>query len=88
MIGDITLQEALVSSVAAKKDLVLRNAKAEPPVAKIMNYKMELLKKLFKKLGTQVQETKEDKFKSIRLSTNISVHDKHNKKRKSIEYLK
>jgi len=59
LIGDLTFQEALTSAQSAKKDLVLRNDKSEPPVCKIMLYKMELLKKLFKKLGKQHTEEKE-----------------------------
>ena len=51
LIGDLPFEEALNSAKIAKKDLVLRQAKEDPPVVKIMNYKMELLKKLFKKLG-------------------------------------
>jgi len=43
--------EALSQSRGLKKDLVLRQVKATPPVCKIMNYKMQLLKRLFKKLG-------------------------------------
>ena len=75
------------SAKAAKKDLVLRSARSDPPVAKIMLYKMELLKRLFKKLGKSYNE-KEQKHKSIRLATTISVHDLENKKRKSIDFLK
>jgi hypothetical protein len=41
---------------------------------------MELLKKLFKKLGKQVAD-KEVKAKSIRLTTGITMHDLENKKR-------
>jgi translation initiation factor IF-3 len=67
---------------------VLRNDKSEPPVCKIMLYKMELLKKLFKKLGKQQAEEKEQKSKTIHLSTNIAMNDLENKKRKAIEYLK
>lgn len=52
-----------------------------------MHYKMELLKRLFKKLGKQVSE-KDAKTKSIRLATTISMHDLENKKRKAIELLK
>lgn len=52
-----------------------------------MNYKKELLKKLFKKLGRGVSD-KEDKTKVIRLSTTISMHDLENKRRKAIELLK
>lgn len=77
----------MVSARSAKKDLVLRNGKSDPPVAKIMLYKMELLKRLFKKLGRQTED-KEIKYKTIRLSTTISIHDLENKKNKAIDYLK
>ena len=36
------------------KDVVLRNDKTDPPVVKIMNYRLELLKRLFKKLGKEI----------------------------------
>lgn len=88
LIGELTFGEALASAQSAKKDLVLRNDKSEPPVCKIMLYKMELLKKLFKKLGKQQAEEKEQKSKTIHLSTNIAMNDLENKKRKAIEYLK
>jgi hypothetical protein len=45
-----------------------------------MNYKRELLKRLFKKLGREMAE-KEMKSKTIRLATTISYHDLENKKR-------
>ena len=73
--------------MALKKDIVLRNAKTDPPITKIMNYKLELLKRLFKKLGKDVNK-KEEKAKNIRLTTTITVHDLENKRRKSIEFLK
>ena len=88
LMGELTFAEALASAESAKKDLVLRNDKSDPPVCKIMLYKMELLKKLFKKLGKQQAEEKEQKSKTIRLTTTISMHDLENKKRKAIEYLK
>ncbi len=88
LIGELTFGEALASAQSAKKDLVLRNDKSEPPVCKIMLYKMELLKKLFKKLGKQQAEEKEQKSKTIHVSTNIAMNDLENKKRKAIEYLK
>lgn len=88
LVGELTFGEAMASAQSAKKDLVLRNDKSEPPVCKIMHYKMELLKKLFKKLGKQQAEEKEQKSKTIRLSTNIAMNDLENKKRKAIEYLK
>lgn len=52
-----------------------------------MNYKLELLKRLFKKLGKSVTD-KEDKIKTVKLSTTISMHDLENKKRRAIELLK
>lgn len=88
LVGELTFAEALASAQSAKKDLVLRNDKSEPPICKIMLYKMELLKKLFKKLGKQHTEEKEAKAKTIRLTTTIAVHDLENKKRKAVEYLK
>ena len=88
LIGELSFGEALTSAQSAKKDLVLRNEKSDPPVCKIMLYKMELLKKLFKKLGKQHTEEKEQKSKTIRLTTTIAMHDLENKKRKSVEFLK
>ena len=84
MLGDLSFGEALASAKGANKDLVLRNDKSDPPVCKIMLYKMELLKKLFKKLGRQqTEEEKEQKSKTIRLTTTIAMHDLENKKRKA-----
>jgi translation initiation factor IF-3 len=88
LLGELPFKEALDSALLAKKDLVLRNEKSEPPVVKIMLYKMELLKKLFKKLGKQHDEEKENKSKTIRLTTNIAINDLENKKRKAVEFLK
>jgi len=56
LIGEMTLREARMAADTVQKDVVLRNAKINPPVVKIMNYKKELLKRLFKKLGRQVEE--------------------------------
>lgn len=88
LVGELSFAEALASAESAKKDLVLRNDKSDPPVCKIMLYKMELLKKLFKKLGKQHTEEKEAKSKTIRLTTNIAINDLENKKRKAVDYLK
>ncbi|CDW89021.1 translation initiation factor if-3 [Stylonychia lemnae] len=87
LIGDMTFQEAQDAAAGGKKDLVLRNSKIDPPVTKIMLYKLELLKRLFKKLGRQGEE-KDSKSKTFRLTTTISLHDLDNKKKKAIEYLK
>jgi len=49
-----------------------------------MNYKMQLLKRLFKKLGKDMSQNEAAKTKTIRLSTTISMHDLENKKKKAI----
>lgn len=69
---------------------MLRNPNRDPPILKIMNYKLELLKRLFQKLGSNEINTKDKnlKTKSIRLATSISVHDLENKKRQSQGFLK
>lgn len=87
LLGEMTLREARMAAETAKKDVVLRNAKISPPVVKIMNYKKELLKRLFKKLGRQVEE-KDMKSKQIRLQTTASYHDIENKKRQALSFLK
>lgn len=69
-------------------DLVLRNANLSPPIMKIMNYRKELLKRLFQKLGKAPGATDGDKFKTLKLTTTISVHDLENKKRQAIQFLK
>ena len=66
LLGEMTLREARMAAETAKKDVVLRNAKISPPVVKIMNYKKELLKRLFVKLGKRVDE-KDMKAKQVRL---------------------
>jgi translation initiation factor IF-3 len=83
----MTLREAQTTAMGAKKDLVLRNSKVDPPVVKIMNYKKELLKRLFKKLGKEMDQ-KDMKTKSIRLATTISFHDLENKKKQAQQLLK
>ena len=74
-----------------KKDIVLRNPKSDPPIVKVTNYRKDLLKKLFTKLGSSqkpITKQKENKIKAVHLTTTITVHDLENKKRKSIEFLK
>jgi translation initiation factor IF-3 len=87
LVGLMKFGEAYSIAMGLKKDIVLRNTKTDVPIVKIMNYKLQLLKRLFKKLGKDTEE-KDGKAKSIRLTTSISVHDLENKKRKSIEFLK
>ena len=86
-LGEMKFGEAYNLAMDLEKDIVLRNVRTSPPVMKIMNYRLELLKRLFKKLGREINQ-KDQKAKSITLNTTISMHDLENKKRKSIELLK
>lgn len=84
-IGELRFEDAYNQAMSLKKDIVLRNGNKDPPILKIMNYKLELLKRLFMKLGSNEVNTKDKnlKTKSIRLATSISVHDLENKKRQA-----
>jgi len=82
LLGDMTLREAMMAGATGKKDVVLRNSTISPPVIKIMSYKRQLLKRLFKKLGKEMDE-KDMKSKSIRLANTISFHDLENKKKQA-----
>ena len=85
----MTYSEARLSAQMQGLDLVLRNERTDLPVLKIMNYKLELLKRLFKKLGHNVGDKKvKATHKSVKMSTTISSHDLDNKIRKSVEFLK
>ena len=87
LLGVMTFREAMLAAESSKKDVVLRNHKLDPPVVKIMNYKKELLKRLFKKLGKQMEE-KDLTVKSVRMASNISFHDLETKKKQVKQFLK
>lgn len=90
LIADMSFEEAFSQAKAMKKDVVLRNARTEPPVVKITNYRKDLMRKLFTKLGENKAkpQQKEQKVKAVHLTTTITVHDLENKKRKATEFLK
>ena len=52
-----------------------------------MDYKVELIKRVFKKLGKEVKGT-DKKPKTIQMSSDISMHDLEFRKRRAIEFLK
>ena len=60
LVGMMKFGEAYSIAMGLKKDIVLRNMKTDVPIVKIMNYKLQLLKRLFKKLGKDVN-TKDSK---------------------------
>ena len=86
-IGVMTFAEGYGLAASLGKDLVLRNKATEPPVVKIMDYKIELVKRVFKKLGREIKGT-EKKPKTIQMSSDISMHDLEFRKRRAIEFLK
>lgn len=87
-LGVVTLAEAREKAAEHGFDLVLRNANLSPPVLKIMNYRKELIKRLYQKLGKKVGESDGEKSKVIKITTQITVHDLENKKRQAIQFLK
>lgn len=66
---------------------MLRNKAIDPPVMKIMDYKLELIKRVFKKLGREVKGA-DAKPKTIQMSSDISMHDLETRKRRAIDFLK
>ena len=56
-IGHMPFGEVYSLAMNLQKDVVLRNDKISPPVVKVMNYKLELMKRVFKKIGSEMAET-------------------------------
>lgn len=89
LIGDMTFDEAYQQAKTIKQDIVLRNANTDPPVVKITNYRKDLMRKLFTKLGeSKPTERKEQRAKAVHLTTTITAHDLQTKKRKANDYFK
>ena len=86
-IGVITFGEAFDLAASLGKDIVLRNKGVDPPVMKIMDYKVELIKRVFKKLGKEIKGN-DKKPKTIQMSSDILMHDLEFRKRRAIEFLK
>jgi len=81
-IGHMDYREAYNLAVSLGKDLVLRNKTTDPPVVKIMDYKVELIKRVFKKLGKDIKGS-DKKPKTIIMSSDISMHDLEFRKRRA-----
>ena len=86
-LGKQTFGEALKQAKDIGKDIILRNDKVSPQVVKIMKYKVELVKRLMKKLGKTVESEKKENVKYMTLSNNISENDFHSKENKIKELL-
>lgn len=87
MIGVMKFSEGFGLAASLGKDLVLRNKAVEPPIVKIMDYKLELIKRVFKKLGREIKGS-DKKPKTIQMSSDISMHDLEFRKRRAVEFLK
>jgi len=55
-VGKLPFGEVYQLAMNLEKDIVLRNEKVSPPVVKVMNYKLELMKRVFKKIGTEMTD--------------------------------
>ena len=86
-IGKMSFGESYNLAMSLGKDIVLRNKAADPPVMKIMDYKVALVKRVFKKLGKEFKGI-DKKPKTIQMSSDISMHDLEFRKRRAIEFLK
>ena len=71
LLGNKTFEQALEEAKLNNKDVVLRNDKLVPPVVKIMKYRVELIKRLLKKItksnDIKLKQGKSDKFMNIPL---------------------
>lgn len=86
-LGKQTFGEALKQAQDISKDIILRNDKVTPPIVKIMKYKVELVKRLMKKLGKTVEAEKKENLKYLTLSNNIAEADFLSKESKIKELL-
>lgn len=73
-LGVKSFADAITYAENFGKDVVLRNEKSSPPIVKIIKYKVELAKRLMKKLGRQV-DTKEKKENTKIIDFNIGIAD-------------
>lgn len=75
-LGDRTLQDILKEAQELKKDVILRNDKANPPVVKVMRYKIELAKRLLRKLSKDkklnITEAKQTKIVYVGLNSDLN----------------
>ena len=94
LLGHKNLVDALSYAKELKKDVVLKNEKVNPPIVKVMKYRINLLKRLIKKLskkslpGKSIQREKEKSMKFILLGLNISKNDLDTKISRCKEYLR
>jgi translation initiation factor IF-3 len=85
MVGVFSLEEAIEKAISEGKDLVEINPKAEPPVAKLIEYSK------FKYQAEKAEKTKAkntSEVKTLLVSVRIAPHDLQVQARKADEFLK
>ncbi len=86
MLGELSLSESLQKAQEAGLDLVEVSPKANPPVAKIMDYK-QYRYQTEKYLRKQKVKQKKVEIKGIRLSLRIGQHDRETKLNQAKKFL-
>lgn len=86
-VGIIPTLDAQSMAENASLDLVLINSRENPPIAKILDFGKFLYEENKKERKSKTKQ-KEVELKEIRLSFNLSSHDRDVKLKKSIKFLK
>jgi translation initiation factor IF-3 len=81
-LGEMSKDEALKRAKEDGKDLVLINFKANPPLAKIIEFG-----KFLYQIKKKTKRQKQKELKEIRISFNISDHDWETKKNQLLKFL-
>lgn len=84
LISTMQLNEAIEKAKSVGKEIILRNAKTKPPIVKMMKYRIELVKRLLKKLGKNMgiefnKEEAEAKTKYMVFSQKMDKKDFNSK---------
>eukprot|EP00639_Heterosigma_akashiwo_P017068 CAMPEP_0206389558 /NCGR_PEP_ID=MMETSP0294-20121207/18023_1 /ASSEMBLY_ACC=CAM_ASM_000327 /TAXON_ID=39354 /ORGANISM="Heterosigma akashiwo, Strain CCMP2393" /LENGTH=205 /DNA_ID=CAMNT_0053841645 /DNA_START=242 /DNA_END=859 /DNA_ORIENTATION=+ len=86
-LGILSLQEALEKAEELDQDLVLIAEKADPPVAKIMNYSRFLYNQQ-KKQKEQMSAQRAKELKEVKMSYKIEKHDYEVRAKAATKFLK
>lgn len=86
MVGEVSLADALKQAQSAELDLVEISPKAEPPVAKILDFHQFKYQKE-KEIQKAKAKQKKQEIKGIRLSFRIGEHDKEFRLNQAAKFL-
>ena len=80
LIAKTSLSQAMINAENLGKDIVLRNAKSNPPICKMMKYKIELIKRLMKKvgknLGKEFEGSNKEEFSTKYMAFSLKMDQK------------